>query len=389
MASPAAAAASFVPDVPGTYVAAVRVSDGHTPRIAYVTVRALAQYQSSVSLAFAPGLVRYSTGLDKLVLTSVNPNALRIVDPFTGLVRSVPLPAAVKSLNLSADGKLAAVLHEGVVSLVDVDAGTLIRSSATAGSQTDAYVTNAGIVFLIGQTGGQWVSEPVVTLDGRTGVRIAQAGGWGGFAFFYGTQIGVMADRLNKVFFLALGLSPSDISYFTFDRDSSQVTASGDSPYHGDFPMTSPLYLSGDQGLVFTAFGNYFNTGDLRYAGQLIGVSTMQGFQPFRDGGGSAGASGCRVGHLIPTPRAIRPAISTSPARSCCPTPTCPCRSSAARRATASRSSMAVRGRTWCWSRRAATRNWAPGRATTSSSADSGAEGLQRRPAARAQRSAM
>jgi hypothetical protein len=65
----------------------------------------------------------------------------------------------------------AAVLHEGVVSLIDIDAGTLIRSTATGGSQTDAFVTDAGIVFLIGQTGGQWVSEPVVTLDGRTGVR--------------------------------------------------------------------------------------------------------------------------------------------------------------------------------------------------------------------------
>ena len=116
--------------------------------------------QSSVSLNFVPGLAHYSTGLDKVVLTSTNPHALRIVDPFAGMVRSVPLPAAVKSFNLSADGKLAAVLHEGVVSLIDIDAGTLIRSTATGGSQTDAFVTNAGIVFLIGQTGGQWVSEP-------------------------------------------------------------------------------------------------------------------------------------------------------------------------------------------------------------------------------------
>ena len=277
-ASPATPTASLAPDVPGTYVAAVRVSDGQRASIAYVTVRALAQFQSSVSLNFVPGLAHYSTGLDKLVLTSVNPHALRIVDPFAGMVRSVPLPAAVKSLNLSADGKLAAVLHEGVVSLIDIDTGTLIRSTATGGSQTDAFVTNAGIVFLIGQTGGQWVSEPVVTLDGRTGVRIAQIGGWGGFAFFYGTQLGVMADRLNKVFFVALGLSPSDISYFTFDRDTSQVTGSGESPYHGDYGINAPLYLSGDQGLVFTWYGTFFNTSDLRYAGQLVGASAMQSF---------------------------------------------------------------------------------------------------------------
>ena len=277
MASPTSASASFTPDVPGTYVAAVRVSDGHTASIAYVTVRALAAFQNSVSLPFAPVMARYSTGLDKLVLASVNPNSLRIVDPFTGLIRSVALPASVKSFNLSPDGKLAAVLHEGVFSLIDLDAATLIRSTASLGSQTDAFVSNAGIVFLIGQTGGQWVNEPVMTFDGRTGARIPQAG-FGGGGYFYSTQTGVMADTLGKVFFVAQGISPADISYFSYVAATSQVTSSGDSPYHGDYSMGATLHLSGDQGLVFTSFGNFFSTGDLRYAGQLMGVTSMQSF---------------------------------------------------------------------------------------------------------------
>lgn len=277
IASPSSASVAFTPDAAGTYVAAVRVSDGSTSSIAYVTVRALAQFQNSVSLAFAPDLARYSTGLDKLVLTSLNPNSLRIVDPFTGVIRSVALPASVKSFNLSPDGKLAAVLHEGVFSLVDVDAGTLIRSTASTGSQTDAFVSNAGIVFLIGQTGGQWVNEPVAIFDGRTGVKLSQPGFLGG-GYFYGTQTGVMADRVNKVFFVAQGLSPSDITYFAYDPGTSQVTTAGDSPYHGDYPVGMTLYLSGDQGLVFTSYGNFFNTGDLRYAGQLSGVTSIQSF---------------------------------------------------------------------------------------------------------------
>lgn len=276
-ASPSSASVAFTPDAAGTYVAAVRVSDGSTSSIAYVTVRALAQFQNSVSLTFAPDMARYSTGLDKLVLTSLNPNSLRIVDPFTGVIRSVALPASVKSFNLSPDGKLAAVLHEGVFSLVDVDAGTLIRSTASTGSQTDAFVSNAGIVFLIGQTGGQWVNEPVAIFDGRTGVKLSQPGFLGG-GYFYGTQTGVMADRVNKVFFVAQGLSPSDITYFAYDPGTSQVTTAGDSPYHGDYPVGMTLYLSGDQGLVFTSYGNFFNTGDLRYAGQLSGVTSIQSF---------------------------------------------------------------------------------------------------------------
>ena len=268
------AAASFTPDVAGTYVAAVRVSDGRMSSIAYVTVRVLAQLRSSVSLDFVPGTARYSSGLDKLVVMPASgSNALRIVDPFVGAVRPVALPDAVRALSLSPNGRLAVALHDGVASLVDLATATLVKSFATGGAHTDAFVTDNGSVYVIGQEGGQWVDEPVAVFNGRTGAKIAQAGWEGGGASFYGTQYGVLAGRLNKVFFMPLGLSPADISYFSFDPATSQVTAAGDSPYHGSFPMSVPLYLSGDQNLVFTSVGTYFDTSSLEYAGRLSGVT--------------------------------------------------------------------------------------------------------------------
>lgn len=267
---------SFTPDVPGTYVAAVTVRDARSASVGYVTIRALAQITGSVTLDFLPDDARYSTGLDKLVAVATNPNTVRIIDPFIGSVRSVALPVAVKNFSLSPDGKLAVVLHEGLFSLIDLDTATLIRTSATGGAQTDAFVTNSGVVFLIGQTGGQWVDESVVAIDGRTGAKIVQTGGYMGM--FYGTQYGVFADRLNKVFLMEQGLSPSDISYFSFNPATLQVTDMGDSPYHGDYSMAVPLFLSGTQDLLFTAYGNFFRTDTLAYAGQLSGVTRMLGF---------------------------------------------------------------------------------------------------------------
>lgn len=266
----------FTPDIAGTYIAAVTVSDGHSASIGYVTIKALAQISSSVSLGFVPDDARYSTGLDKLVAVATNPNTVRIIDPFTGSLTSVALPVGVKNFSLSPDGKLAVVLHEGLFSLVDLETSALIRTASTSGAQTDAFVTNAGIVFLIGQTGGQWVNESVVTINGRTGVKIAQTGGYMGM--FYGTQYGVFADRLNKVFLMEQGLSPSDIDYFSFNPATYQVTNMGDSPYHGDYSMTAPLFLTDNQDLVFTAYGNFFRTDTLAYAGRLAGVTQMRGF---------------------------------------------------------------------------------------------------------------
>ncbi|MET0982534.1 MAG: PKD domain-containing protein [Telluria sp.] len=267
LAAPNTAQLAFTPDVAGTYVASVTVSDGKSASIAYLTIRALGSITSNLALPFVPLEWRYSRGLDRFVAVATNPNALHIVDPFTGTMRQVSLPLGVKAFSLSADGKLAAVLHEGVVSLVDIDSATLLRSSATGGSQTDAFVTNAGLIYMVGQTGGQWVSPSVYVLNGRTGADLSATGSYG-FGYFYGTLRGIFAASKNKGFVISNGLSPADISYFTLDG-SGAVSAVGDSPYHGDYAMNAPFYLSSNEDLLFTSNGNYFRTDTLRYGGRL------------------------------------------------------------------------------------------------------------------------
>jgi hypothetical protein len=129
-------------------------------------------------------------------------------------------------MQLSPDGKLAAVLHEGVVSLVDVDSATLVHSSATGGSQTGAFVTNAALVYLVGQTGGQWTDQTVGVINGNTGVdltaTLGRPQGWS----FYGTMRGVYSGLKRRAFVLSDGLSPADIDYFSLDA-SGAVTGIG------------------------------------------------------------------------------------------------------------------------------------------------------------------
>jgi len=276
IAAPNAAQLSFVPDVAGMYVASVTVSDGKSSSLAFVTVRVLSSVTNQVSLPFTPIEAHYSKGLDRLVIAAANPNALHIVDPFTGAIRSVPLPLPVKAFSLSADGKLAAVVQEGVVSLIDLPSATLLHSSSTGGSQTDAFVTNTGMVYLIGQTGGQWANPSVAVVDGRTGTDLTSSltQGMTGFGYFYGTQRGILAASKNKAFLISNGLSPADISYFTLDGTSGAVKETGDSPYHGDYPMSAPFFLSADENLLFTASGNYFRTDTLKYVGKF----SMTGF---------------------------------------------------------------------------------------------------------------
>ena len=277
IAAPSTSALAFTPDMIGTYVLAVTVSDGKSSSIAYVNVKVLATVATNVALDFAPLKSRYSKGLDKMIVVSSNPDALKIIDPFTAAIKTVLLPLGVKSMQLSPDGKLAAVLHESVVSMVNLESAIIVRSSATSGSQTDAFITNAGLIYMIGQTGGQWVDEPVGVIDGHTGANLTATHGLRS-ASFYGTQLGIYAPLKNKVFFMELGLSPADISFFSINPATGIVSGHGESPYHGDYSMSVPLFLNGSEDLVFTAMGNYFRTDTLRYAGKLTmtgGVLSM------------------------------------------------------------------------------------------------------------------
>jgi K319L-like, PKD domain len=273
--TPHAASVSFTPDVPGLYALTVEVSDGGATSLAHVIVKALADIADSVSLPFVPLDMLYSKGLDVAVTLTANPNAFRTVDPYTGSSRAVALPAAAKSFKLSPNGRLAAVLHEGSVSLLDVGTATLIQSSATLGSQTDVFPLDDGTAYLIGHSGGQWVDEPIVAMNLRTGQRLTLPPYFNNGAFFYGTQKGVLANRKNRVLFMAYGLSPADISYFSFDPGNHNVLNAGDSPYHGDYVLGSEFYLSGNQDLLFTSSGTYFNTETLRYAGTLFTSGSM------------------------------------------------------------------------------------------------------------------
>lgn len=137
-------------------------------------------------------------------------------------------------------------------------------------------MTNAGVVYMVGQTGGQWVSPAVTVVDGRTGTDLtASLGQVGyGFGYFYGTQRGIFAASKNKAFVISNGLSPADISYFTLDPATGAINKAGDSPYHGDYAMGAPFFLSSDENLLFTSSGNYFKTDTLQYAGKL----SMTGF---------------------------------------------------------------------------------------------------------------
>lgn len=265
IAAPTAAAITFTPDVAGTYTLNVTVNNGVLNSVATVTVAAFAPTSGIVPLSYLPLQAAFSASSNLAIIVSTNPDTLHIVDPTGGTDVGVHLPTGVKSLAMSPDGKLAAVLYEGVVSLVDLQTATIVNSLPTGGSQTMVEVANSGLLYLLGQTGGQWVTPSITILNGRTGASIAPAN----YYLVYGTTFGAYSDVHHKLFFLSGGLSPAQIYYITLDPTTGNTVGGGQAPYWGDYAMTYPLWLSSDQSLLFTAAGTYFSTADLSYLGNF------------------------------------------------------------------------------------------------------------------------
>ena len=262
---------SFTPDVAGAYVLSLTVSNGRQSAVAYLKLNVVTSTSSVVALPFKPVDMRYDQGLDRLVLTTAEPDTLKVINPANGTTTSIDLPAPVKSFNLSADGKLAGVLHEGVVSLVDLVSGAVLKSTGTGGSQTDVFVTNDGVVFLIGQSVSASSRPSIAVLNGRTGQALPSVDYSSGFS---GVMRGIFATSKNKVF--ASQSSSSYFSTFTIDPKTNAVLTSGSS--YSDYAMSSPFYLSPKEDLLFSSNGMYFNTDTLKYVGRFIlGSSSSYG----------------------------------------------------------------------------------------------------------------
>jgi len=266
--NPTSATLSFIPDVAGTYTAAVTVSDGNISSVATVSIVAYGAQPGTVPLTYVPLNAKFSKALGKAVIVSANPNILHLVDPVAATDVSVALPAAVKSMSLSPNGMYAGVLHEGTVSLVNLSNATLVNTSSTGGSQTDVFVNNNGQLYLTGQTGGQWVTPGFTEQDGTTGALLQTSN----VPDVYGTTLGIYSDLNNKIFFLSLGLSPTQIYAVALDSNGIITTTTG-SPYWGGYPMNAPFWLSSDQSLLYTSAGDYFSTSNLTYQGTL-GLTT-------------------------------------------------------------------------------------------------------------------
>lgn len=253
---------TFVPDVVGTYVATLAVSDGvNVSAPDTVTVSA----DGPIALVGRHVLdAEFSSTLDRLVLVSASPDQLAIHDPGTGndVVIALPLPPACVSV--TPDGRYAAVGHTGLISWVDLQAGTLVKTLPVSADVFDVVAAGNGYAYAFPRV-DQWVE--IHSVNVATGVETLSSS----WAIRAGTRAKLHPGGL-AMYGADNGLSPADIEKYSISGGTAQFLY--DSPYHGDYAMCGDLWMSEDGARIFTRCGNVFRTSplqtdDMRWAGSL------------------------------------------------------------------------------------------------------------------------
>jgi hypothetical protein len=119
-----------------------------------------AQVSAVNSLPFRVADAEYSNALDRIVALSGSPSRLNIYNPATGANLAVALPLPGNAVTVQPSGLRAAVCHDGLVSIVNLQTATIEKTLNVSLNCYDVVFGDNGYVYM-SATGGWGTSSSV------------------------------------------------------------------------------------------------------------------------------------------------------------------------------------------------------------------------------------
>lgn len=221
----------------------------------------------------------YSRSLDAIVMVSSRPaNALRILNPVTGIRHELALNKLPTAVSVSPDGLSAAVGHDALITYVNLS--QLVQTGTTTPVLLDV---SAQVFDLVLDGRGYVHAFPAV--DQRVNLRsieIATNTETLVSGLIYAGTRGKLHPSGDSIYGANNGLSPSNIEKYDISGGVAQYLYW--SPYHGEYEMCGNLWLKEDGQTIYTACGNTFRTSenqaqDMLYSGNLAITGAPYGFR--------------------------------------------------------------------------------------------------------------
>lgn len=257
---------SFSPDRPGDYTVTATFSSDNDVYEASATV------VSPPSRLLKKSIVDASPvpATNSIVYVSSEPRELGMLSSDADVTFSLSLPKTPTSLAIAPSGDLAAVGHDGWISIVNLATREIEQNIPISVNVFDLVFAGTGDVYYTPdrdqwthlyrtkiKTGEETKSE--FNIYAQTRIKLHGSGG-----FIYG------ADN---------GLTPSDIEKYILDTNG-RIVNSYDSPYHGDHDFCGDLWLPEKGHRIFTKCGTVLTSSeirekDLQYRANLKNVSRI------------------------------------------------------------------------------------------------------------------
>lgn len=255
---------SFTPVVPGAYVFNVTASDGvREAAPTRVTVNVSAGGESLV-YRMSGGTVdaEYSAPLNKLVY--LTEDTLRVVGLADFSEVRVGLPREGFRVAVSPDGRRAAVSHTGMVSLINLETGTLVSSMETPSDWGDIVLDRRYTAHVLPNL-GQWVG--IVSANFSAGSYTVGGGARAGSQ---------MAIHPNGDWAFSATRDSSPSRFDKWDLTTAPADMIGQAPRSGFYDIGGNQWVSEDGDRILVLSGNVFASSsdpaaDLQYVETITG----------------------------------------------------------------------------------------------------------------------
>ena len=232
-----------------------------------VTQAAGAQVQLSAvaNLPFRVVDAEYSNALDRIVAISGSPSRLNIYNPATGANTPVTLPLAGNAVSVAPNGLRAAVCHDGLVSIVNLQTATILKSLAVTVNCYDVVMPDNGYVYMSAAGGWGTSSSVNISTGGETKADLLYRG---------------VNFRLNPtgdaIYTSNTGTSSNAVARFHIAGGPMALDYETNS--YPEHPVGYKLWFTAD-GRIVGDSGRVFRTGstldtDFQYAGTLSGYAS-------------------------------------------------------------------------------------------------------------------
>lgn len=230
----------------------------------------IALSSSIVSLPFKIVDAEFSSSLNAVVAVSESPNQLHIYKPETNELVSVNLQVPPSCVGVSPDGHRAVAGHNGWISYVDLDNGTLLQTIPISTVVYDIVFGPNSWAYAFPSSGS---FPPIYSVNLTTGAQSQSSGS------IFNNTIARLHPGGLAIYGADTVVSPADIEKYHINNGPAVI--GNDSPYHGDYAMCGNLWMSVDGLRIYTACGNVFRSSadpsqDMRYVGsfsqQPIGI---------------------------------------------------------------------------------------------------------------------